>query len=543
MRHALTPLIPTVGAVLALGASATAETARGVVFHDRNGDGARQPGEPGVAGVKVSNGLDIAVTDADGRYELPVDDDAIVFVIKPSGWMTRTDGRNVPRFSYVHKPAGSPDDGFLFEGVEPTGTLPGSIDFALTRRFEPDSFDVVLIADPQPYDLREVRWYARSLARRVAPTDAAFAVVLGDLVGDDLELFGPLDEAQASLGVPVYSVLGNHDINFMAPDDASSDETFERVYGPADYAFEVGKSAWIVLDNVEWLGFDGVRDDGFPNTGNYQGALSERQLRFVENYLETVPEDRLVVVCGHIPLYEREWPKHSVPQAFELMGLLSRFDRTLSLSGHMHEQSHTFVGSEGGYTPPTPGVSHHHYNLGTASGSWWRGAPEPDGIPSAMMRDGTPRGVSVLSVRGSDYRARFVPTTGPVDRQMWIEAPDTVRARDAWKTEVTVNPFGAMGRATVRLRVDDGPWVEMERSPRVCPTFARVKARDDAVRRAFVAAGEDAPSALPQSRVIPDIYAARLPDGLAPGARTIEVEVTDPLLAAPLRATRPIWVE
>ncbi|HSR73162.1 MAG TPA: hypothetical protein VLL72_12340, partial [Kiloniellales bacterium] len=35
---------------------AAGETARGVVFEDLNGNAARDPGEPGIPGVAVSNG-------------------------------------------------------------------------------------------------------------------------------------------------------------------------------------------------------------------------------------------------------------------------------------------------------------------------------------------------------------------------------------------------------------------------------------------------------------------------------------------------------
>ena len=40
---------------------------------------------PGLAGVLVSNGCDIAVTDPDGRYTPPLSEDATIFVIKPGG--------------------------------------------------------------------------------------------------------------------------------------------------------------------------------------------------------------------------------------------------------------------------------------------------------------------------------------------------------------------------------------------------------------------------------------------------------------------------
>ena len=85
------------------------QLARGVVYHDANGNGARDANESTVAGVCVSNGLEVVKTDKTGSYQLPVDNDTIVFVIKPRDWMTAIDEQNIPRFYYIHKPTGSPD--------------------------------------------------------------------------------------------------------------------------------------------------------------------------------------------------------------------------------------------------------------------------------------------------------------------------------------------------------------------------------------------------------------------------------------------------
>ena len=40
--------------------------AAGTVFHDRRGTGTRMPGDPGIAGVMVSNGRDVVLTDFGG---------------------------------------------------------------------------------------------------------------------------------------------------------------------------------------------------------------------------------------------------------------------------------------------------------------------------------------------------------------------------------------------------------------------------------------------------------------------------------------------
>lgn len=62
------------------------------------------PAKVGLAGVSVSNSRDVVQTDADGRYSLPVDDDCIVFVVKPTGYRTIMDKDHLSRFYYIHKP-------------------------------------------------------------------------------------------------------------------------------------------------------------------------------------------------------------------------------------------------------------------------------------------------------------------------------------------------------------------------------------------------------------------------------------------------------
>src|SRR5258708_11443638 len=105
-------------------------TATGVVFEDRSGSGRRQAGDPGIAGVLVSNGCEVVKTDGEGRYALPVDDQTIIFVIKPSGYAVPVErGVMLPRFYYIHQPKGTPAHlGLRYRGIEPTGPLPGAID-------------------------------------------------------------------------------------------------------------------------------------------------------------------------------------------------------------------------------------------------------------------------------------------------------------------------------------------------------------------------------------------------------------------------------
>ena len=97
--------------------------AKGYVYHDKNENLSMDNNEIGISGVYVSNGVEIVRTDKDGKYKIPVSDDAIIFVIKPRDWMTPINDLNLPQFYYIHKPNGSPSN-FTFKGVDATGPLP-----------------------------------------------------------------------------------------------------------------------------------------------------------------------------------------------------------------------------------------------------------------------------------------------------------------------------------------------------------------------------------------------------------------------------------
>ena len=72
--------------LLALAVPVGAETARGSVFEDLNGNGLREAGEPGIAGVRVSDGLRVVETGQDGGWTLDVEDEAVLFIVKPRGF-------------------------------------------------------------------------------------------------------------------------------------------------------------------------------------------------------------------------------------------------------------------------------------------------------------------------------------------------------------------------------------------------------------------------------------------------------------------------
>ena len=97
------PVCVGIAAVALLAAAPlSAATARGVVFADRNGDGRRDPGEPGLKDVLVSNQRQIVKTELGGRWELPATDSAIDL---PQGYEVRMMFVDERRDSFEIQPA------------------------------------------------------------------------------------------------------------------------------------------------------------------------------------------------------------------------------------------------------------------------------------------------------------------------------------------------------------------------------------------------------------------------------------------------------
>lgn len=529
----------TGAASLALGltSSAHAQTAQpsqrrtvtGIVYESRTG-GPRQTGEQALPGVLVSNGREIVTTDAQGRYSLPIDDEAVVFVIKPSGYGVPVDPvTKLPRFSYVHQPDGSPRSLKLrFAGIDPTGMLPVSVDFPLIRQPESSKFDVILFTDPQPESQAELDFVRDDAVVPLIGSSAAFGITTGDILFDDLAMYSRHNRIVGQIGIPWWNIGGNHDLNFEAPDRNYSRETFKRVFGAPHYAFNYGNALFIMLDNVAYLGPDPSRPS---RSGKYKGEIGERQLAFMANLLKETPLDKLIVVCMHIPLrtyLDPGGPAVNTADRADFLRLIAGRP-AVSFSGHTHTTEHHYLDLDGG--------QHHHHVLTAVSGSWWSGPFDHRGIACAMSRDGSPNGYHILSVDGAKYETRFVPTKEPGGRRTRILF-DSVFHRAARElqrdfrmgqmlgspisedalhaTEVIVNVFDGGPRTKVELAVGSAQPLPMMPERRPDPLVQELFARNEATKKPWV-----------KAEISSHIWTAQLPHDLKPGTHALAVLVRD----------------
>lgn len=407
------------------------QLATGTVFHDLNKNKVWDKGELPLAGIAVSNGEQVVLTDKAGKWSLPVGDDTGLFVIKPTGYMTPVDYSMIPQHYYLHKPKGSP--ALQVNGVLPTGPLPKSIDFPLWKQQEEKKFKALVFGDTQARGITEVNYVTRDVVEECIGTDAVLGVSLGDIVADDPALFKEINESIAQIGIPWYNVFGNHDYNRGAKDDHFTDETYERFYGPSTYAFEYGQVVFISLKNVY-----------FDSTGKYKSLFTPQQLNFVSNYLSVVPDDKLVVLVMHAPLIRCD-------NRNEMFAILQKKPNTLSIAGHTHTMAHVFADEKLGWTAEKP---HHHFINATVCGSWWCGIKDETGIPHATMNDGGPNGYSEVTFDGNQYSILFKAARRPADYQMNIYLPDDIEKASLDTISLIVNVFAGSPRSTVEFQID-----------------------------------------------------------------------------------------
>lgn len=491
-------LVLAAAALALCGPAAGAAVTEGRVFVDANGNGRFDAGEPGLAGVRIGAGDALVASAADGRYRLDAGTaSGPLFVIKPPAHALPTRGDGLPDF------------------WRPAGTR--RWDIALREAPQTTPYDVRVFGDPQPKNTADVDYFERDIvADEAALPRARVGVSLGDIVHSNLALLPAMVRATAALRTPWLSVSGNHDRDHEAPTDEASLASFRRHFGPDTFAWEEPGLAVVVLDNV-------IHEPGSGAPARYVGGFRESQFRFLEAYLPGVPEDALLVLAMHIPLFDAN-PDPAVDTFRDadrqrLFDLLEGRHHTLVLSSHTHIQQHRWHGAEAGFGGAEP---LHEYNVGAACGAFWTGVKDARGIPDTRMADGTPNGYATLTVqRGGGYALRWRVAGAADDPPFALHAPEVLR-RGAWPGfGVYANVWMGDADTRVEYRINDGEWQPMRRVERGDPALLAINADDD---RAEALRGFDR---APEAEASPHLWRGALPTTLDAGEHDVEVRVFD----------------
>ncbi len=383
---------------------------------------------------------------------------------------------------------------------------------------------MLLFTDPQPESDAELTYVRDTAVAAAAAIPAAFGITTGDIMFDDLSLYGRSNRLLGALGLPWWNVSGNHDMNYEAPDNRFSRETFKRLFGARHYAFQYGPATFLMLDNVEYLGNE-----------KYQGRLGEEQLGFIGAVLAELPHDALVVLCMHIPLRTQvgDEPFSATTDWQELIRLIGDRPNCISFAGHTHTNEHHYLGP----------AKHHHHVLTAVSGSWWSGPYDVRGVPVALATDGTPNGFHVLSVDGNHATTRLVWLSDPQAAPMRIildtqfarrtsevarevSLPDMLGGRitqdELASARLLVNFFPGGPNSALHFTIEgqDTPY-KLAPTVEIDPFVQQVYWRNNATKKPWV-----------QPVKSTHLWAAKLPAGLAPGTHRVSVRALDEFCVA-----------
>lgn len=353
----------------------------------------------GLQGVAVTDGVTVTQTDADGRFQLvAAAHRPFVYLSVPAGYRFPTHETGTAR---------------IYEPLDATSGKTMEVEFQLRSLDRDDDHHAFLaLTDPQMGVEEEVEAFRNQTVPDVRQTlqeldgNSVFGVGGGDLVFDNLPLLSGYEAAVREMGIPFVQVVGNHDLDFEAPDDPGSTATYRRHFGPEYYSFDRGAVHYVVLDDVYWPG-----SDGFGNKNDdYLGHIDATQLQWLSQDLSFVEEGRTVIVLTHIPPLSTAY-RRSGEESPPVGGMIINRDALYKLldpynahivAGHTHENEHRFESGP------------HEHVVGTVCGAWWTGP---------ICHDGTPRGYAVYEVRGENVEWRYKSTGFSTDHQMRLYPP------------------------------------------------------------------------------------------------------------------------
>lgn len=458
--------------------------AKGTVYLDANANGLYDSGEKGIENVKVSNGVDVVKTDPRGRYEITLPPESILFISKPADYRVPLNEVELPQFYYRHYPTGTPDlAAWKWPVIQPTGALPKTIDFALLGGKVSSTFKAMGFADPQTSTDEELDMMRKDIIDALFgnPYEAKFGLVAGDVVNDNLALYERHNMLMAQIGIPMWNVPGNHDLNPESPTYTYATQTFKSVFGPDYYSFDYGQVHFLALNNV-----------GFKGKGQgYEGHIDANQMQWIANDLKDVPSNKLIMIITHIPLLtyanNRTFPKGINTQNLdELLNVLKRFEYVYAIAGHDTSNSWKVEINHTHGWHGRPFIA--HTLAETRGGGWHTGPKDERGVRPATMQDGNPNGYYIFYFDDTTVKPRFIPAGGDPNDRLRItldppltppKGPDQThlvgldRGIQMDNTFVVVNFFDGGERDQVTISLDGEKSMPMEYVERTDPFYVR----------------------------------------------------------------------
>lgn len=347
----------------------------------------------GVAGVAVSDGYEITVTDENGFYWLPSQKtNGQVFISLPSGYFVDTK---------VGMPA-------IWQSLKEPADVVEQHDFALTK-MPGDDYVLMLMADVHlanrgsgsNNDMNQFRdKYVPDINNHIAEYKAqgkkVIGIALGDLTWDSYwyDKNYKLPDVKKDIeriNIPVFCCMGNHDNDIRAITDFEASAPWREYIGPNYYSFNLGQVHYVVLDDIIYT------TDGQEHKTE-TGGVTPEQMEWLRKDLALITDKSTpIVVCMHIPLNAHPGreesgaiiTRHQLQNSYEFVEAFKGFSKVRILSGHTHVNFNV---------PVNDNIFEH--NIGGACATWWWTGKY---YGTHICRDGSVGGYGVMEWNGRDY--------------------------------------------------------------------------------------------------------------------------------------------
>ncbi len=246
-----------------LAASLPAAAAHhGRVFVDKNHNGSFDKGEKVLKDVKVSDGLNVVKTDANGMYTLPGHErERFVFITLPSGYKAGD-----KHYHPITAAAGNYDFGLI--------PYQAGIDKKGAHRF-------IQVSDTEIFNTTGNEAWAENIRQYAANEKPAFIIHTGDIcyekgLKEHIELMNT-----QNMNIPMFYCIGNHDL----VKGKYGEECFEKYYGPVYYSFDVAGVHYIVTP--------------MPGGDYRPGYTKDDVCRWLKNDLAHVSPETPIYIFNH----------------------------------------------------------------------------------------------------------------------------------------------------------------------------------------------------------------------------------------------------
>lgn len=349
------------------------------------------PEGDGIPGVKVSDGVNFAVTDADGVYQLQSAKElGYVFYVVPSGYEAQLDGF-LPR---------------IYQTTKVAANVPERIDFMASPVTGQDNYKVLFLGDmhlaKRTGDLEQFAKITTDINKYRAANSGSkvYAITLGDMTWDlywydnKYDLNNYVETMKSTFtDFQVFHTMGNHDNDFKGTDNMTAKSAYRLHISPNYYSFNIGQVHYIVLDNIDCSDYDGT------TSRNYTSRIMSDQVEWLRKDLSYVEKSTPVIITMHAPLYT---PNSTTGFTYDVANhaeLLSAIDgyNVHFVTGHTHKNYNITPSST-----ITGGKNIYEHNVGAICSDWWWSGYLTEGC--LVSTDGNPAGYSIWDIDGKNMK-------------------------------------------------------------------------------------------------------------------------------------------